>query len=921
MKFKQMTWLVIFTFCCAIVGPLLISTTASAAGTSDIVAELNNLYQYIDENDKTYLQQTRAGIGNLTDNDWNTILGPTVITSEVITAFGSEETAKAELKAFLTDFSAIYYSTDPTTLGTTIDTFRETHRATFQTLFGTDVTVDSLFTLLSNARSQIPNSIQAGDIDDLAFGTNDALVTKMPVIMKRALAAAITEPFIGKLSAIGWSTDMLIDTKTVIAGLIGQGNNAELALAKAAVRSETKLPIGAPTTFAVNDIIPNTILIMGRDATNLVEWQSSNSSVVEVTANAETGNYILTAKGPGTATLTAFRDVDVNNPAADGDWLFGYDVTVLEQVTPPILSSDATLSNLTVAAGTLKPVFSAAITEYNVVLPNGTSVAPQVAAQANHPGATVNIGQAASLNDKATITVTAENGITQKVYTLSFAVLTPVPAGGATIDASTAPVAIQVGPGAALPEISVTGGSAEVEIPAGTVVNGPAGWDGTIIMPVAKAVPSVTVSGSGVVVVEVGAGKDASGNDIVLTFEKPVRLLIPGQKGKTAAYTRNGNLVIIQRVISRDDATVAHQEIPATQEGTIDVNNDKVIWTKHFTEFVAYTPTPSGGGGGGGGTPFTGTAIKSSDGGKVSGEGATIEIPKNASTTDFKVKIEKVSDTSKLPLDSGAKLLGTVVDITTDKSVNFTKPVTITLVFDKSKIDTSKYDIAVYWFNSSSKKWAKLDNVKVDLDTGKVSGETTHFTKFAVIATPKAGVKPPVTPETPTVTLTDIAGHWAQADIQKLVAAGVISGYPNKTFKPDANISRAEFAVAMVKALKLAPKSGKVFNDTANHWAKDSIATAQAYGIINGYSDTKFGPNDKITREQMAVMVARGANLTATADAKTFTDSAKVSAWAKDGVMATSSNGIINGYPDGSFKPQANATRAEAVTVIAKVLK
>ena len=331
MKFKQMTWLVIFTFCCAIVGPLLISTTASAAGTSDIVAELNNLYQYIDENDKTYLQQTRAGIGNLTENDWNTILGPTVITSEVITAFGSEETAKAALKAFLTDFSAIYYSTDPTTLGTTIDTFRETHRAIFQTLFGTDVTVDSLFTLLSNARSQIPNSIQAGDIDDLAFGTNDALVTKMPVIMKRALAAAITEPFIGKLSAIGWSTDMLIDTKTVIAGLIGQGNNAELALAKAAVRSETELGTNIPTTFIVGDVIPHTILIMGRDATNLVEWKTSDSGIVSI--DTTSGNYVITAAAPGTARLTAYRDVAEYNPAADGDWLFGYDVVVTSDQT------------------------------------------------------------------------------------------------------------------------------------------------------------------------------------------------------------------------------------------------------------------------------------------------------------------------------------------------------------------------------------------------------------------------------------------------------------------------------------------------------------------------------------------------------------------------------------------------------------
>jgi len=195
-----------------------------------------------------------------------------------------------------------------------------------------------------------------------------------------------------------------------------------------------------------------------------------------------------------------------------------------------------------------------------------------------------------------------------------------------------------------------------------------------------------------------------------------------------------------------------------------------------------------------------------------------------------------------------------------------------------------------------------------------ISFEVDRFSLFAII-------KKADEPTKPVVTLTDISGHWAQANIEKLVAAGAISGYPDKTFKPDANISRAEFAVTLVKALKLAPKSGKVFNDTAKHWAKDSIATAQAYGIINGYSDTQFGPDDKITREQMAVMVAKAANLTAGANAKTFTDAAKVSAWAKDAVIATSSNGIINGYPDGSFKPQANATRAEAVTVIAKVLK
>jgi hypothetical protein len=595
--------------------------------------------------------------------------------------------------------------------------------------------------------------------------------------------------------------------------------------------------------------------------------------------------------------------------------------------TPPILSSDATLSNLTVAAGTLKPVFSAAITEYIAILNAGTQVPPQISAQPTHAGATVSIAQATSLNGKAIITVTAENGYTQKVYTVSFAVKTTVPAPGAgPIDASQAPVALAVVPvgnqATITNAVTVTGGAAEVQIPAGTTVtaSGGAAWDGTIVMPITKAAPSISVGGSVAVVLEVGAGKDNAGNDIVLTFDKPIRLLLAGQKGKAAAYTRNGNLVIINRVISADNATVANQEIPATQEGTIDVGNDKVIWTKHFTEFITYTPTPTGGGGGGGGAaPFGGTAVKASEGGQVTGNGATIDIPANAFASDVKVKIEKITNVSSLPMGAKDKLVSDVLEITKDKSADFTKPVTITISFDKSKVDADKYDIAIYWLDTTTSKWVKLDNVSVDMTNGKVSGDTTHFTKFAVIATAKEEVKPPVTPVK--VELTDISGHWAQANIEKLVAAGAISGYPDKTFKPDANISRAEFAVTLVKALKLAPKSGKVFNDTAKHWAKDSIATAQAYGIINGYSDTQFGPDDKITREQMAVMVAKAANLTAGANTKTFTDAAKVSAWAKDAVIATSSNGIINGYPDGSFKPQANATRAEAVTVIAKVLK
>jgi uncharacterized protein YjdB len=163
---------------------------------------------------------------------------------------------------------------------------------------------------------------------------------------------------------------------------------------------------------------------------------------------------------------------------------------------------------------------------------------------------------------------------------------------------------------------------------------------------------------------------------------------------------------------------------------------------------------------------------------------------------------------------------------------------------------------------------------------------------------------------------TDINGHWAQSQIENLTAQNIISGYPDGTFKPDNNISRAEFATLVVKAFKLNNKSGKIFNDTSNHWAKDYIATANAFGIANGYGNDIFGPNDPITREQMAVMIVKAANLQSSGATLSFSDSAKVSDWAKDAVAIASANKIIKGFPDGSFQPLNEASRAQAAIVI-----
>jgi len=360
------------------------------------------------------------------------------------------------------------------------------------------------------------------------------------------------------------------------------------------------------------------------------------------------------------------------------------------------------------------------------------------------------------------------------------------------------------------------------------------------------------------------------------------------------------------------------------------------VYEKAYAPF--YVNVYNVGGGGGGGAPTTTTtpttppattaappavtatiggaavSVSAAKGATVSATGIAVTIPAGALPADVKVTIAKVANTAGLKLAAGSNIIGDVLEILKDKTGNFSKPVTVSLDFDKTKVDMTKFDVKVCFYDETAQKWVALDNIKVDAN-GKVSGEVTHFTKFAVIASPKAAAT------TTPAGLKDVAGHWAEANISKLVASGAIAGYPDGTFKPNATITRAEFATILVKAFKLAPSSSKVFADTASHWAKADISAAAAAGIVNGYSATQFGPNDQITREQMAVMIAKAAKLATAKNGKVFADKAQISAWAAAAIASASESGIIGGYPDNTFKAKATATRAEAVTVIVKALK
>ncbi|HBC92980.1 MAG TPA: hypothetical protein DCZ10_08810 [Pelotomaculum sp.] len=233
-------------------------------------------------------------------------------------------------------------------------------------------------------------------------------------------------------------------------------------------------------------------------------------------------------------------------------------------------------------------------------------------------------------------------------------------------------------------------------------------------------------------------------------------------------------------------------------------------------------------------------------------------------------------------------------------------------------------DQSVTWKTSDSRV-ATVNSVGLVTAVAPGTANITVTTKdggfTATCAVTVKGESAPVV-QNPAGDLQDISGHWAESNIKELVARGVVSGYPDGTFLPDNTITRAEFSVILVKAFGLTLQDGKVFADTSGHWAEEYIATTTAYGIVSGYDDSSFGPDDPITREQMAVMLVKALKLSpAEGDSQTqFADRDSISDWAMDAVAIATQEGIMTGYPDNTFAPQGSATRAEAVTAIISAL-
>jgi len=189
---------------------------------------------------------------------------------------------------------------------------------------------------------------------------------------------------------------------------------------------------------------------------------------------------------------------------------------------------------------------------------------------------------------------------------------------------------------------------------------------------------------------------------------------------------------------------------------------------------------------------------------------------------------------------------------------------------------------------------------------------------------PKGTSMNPLRPLAEKKPIRDLEGHWAKDIILQLVDQGIMHGYTDGTFKPDARITRAEFTKIVVDAFHLKPHAGKIFDDTKGHWAKDVIATAVGHGIVEGISDSQFAPNDPITRQEVAMILVKAAKLpkvNLTNPEQRFKDIWDTAFWARDDVFTAAARGIIGGDASGRIRPRQLTTRAEAATMLSKTLQ
>ncbi|OEH84923.1 hypothetical protein BHU72_06950 [Desulfuribacillus stibiiarsenatis] len=375
--------------------------------------------------------------------------------------------------------------------------------------------------------------------------------------------------------------------------------------------------------------------------------------------------------------------------------------------------------------------------------------------------------------------------------------------------------------------------------------------------------------------------------------------------------------------------TSANQVSQATQEINATLNKEQIIVNKSFETSVRIAiPKEDGTNVATAVIPFTAmqeVANKNIQGIGIQIQTANITIQtgifngtRGADITISAGRIEssQLSAVARQNVPSSSNVVELKIALDGQNIRQFQKPVKVEIPYTLKAGENPKTITAFYLKDDGS---IEAVGGNYNEATGNVEFVTNHFSKFFAMPASRSFV------DTSSIT-------WANDAVSTLAGKGIIRGVglnaekSGELFNPNANVTRAEFASMIVRMLKLdGSQTTTPFADVKESaWYADAIRAAYANGIINGKSATAFDPEGKITRQEMAVMIARvleqqGYRAT-TSQEHNFPDSSVIATWAQAGVALVSREEIVTGMGDGSFAPTANATRAQTAVMLYRLL-
>lgn len=348
---------------------------------------------------------------------------------------------------------------------------------------------------------------------------------------------------------------------------------------------------------------------------------------------------------------------------------------------------------------------------------------------------------------------------------------------------------------------------------------------------------------------------------------------------------------------NNDGWTDIQEEVGGAEDGdtiTVDMNGETEVPGEIFEEVAGKDVTVEFDMGGG--VSWT-----------VNGE----DVPTNTDFSDLNLGVDM--DTSGISVDVINTITGEygAVQVSLDHDGEFGFALTLTAPLGR---ENAGYWANLYHYDEDAKTLNYETSALIDGD-GSAALRMTHASQYAIVIDDKSHDLP----------FTDVAqGAWYESAVGYAYTHDIMEGTSDTTFVPDKSLTRAE-AVQVLYNLEGQPtvSNRSTFPDLVHDWYKPAIAWAEQTGVVDGYEDGTFRPDQPVTRQEFAQMLYNYAkykdyDLTAEGDLSTFPDGNKVQEWAVPAMSWANGNQLINGHDDGTLEPGGTATRAQAASILTR---